>query len=89
MSYYECDPRKHPPTCDEKVCYKKCFITTNRDWSLNGMELSEELVAEREKARNFLTKWRRNEDGKGFFKHFRNYAERDQASDQRGAESGH
>ncbi len=83
MSYYECDPRKHPPTCDEKVCYKKCFITTNRDWSFNGMELSEELLAEMEK------KWRRNEDGKGFFKHFRNYAERDQTSDQRGTESGH
>ena len=63
MSYYECDPKKHP----------KCR---------GGKEMTEQEYIE-------FDDRRQDENRERISKYLRNYAERDQTSDQRGTESGH
>ena len=74
MSYYKCDPRKHPPCEDDKICQRECFLTTNPSWSTDGEELTEEEVNAEER--------RRNEKRKEFFEHIGHDRRRDQTSDQ-------
>lgn len=81
MSYYECDPRKHPK-CRGGICQILCYTTCNPEWSKDGKEMTEQEYIE-------FDDRRQNENRERISKYFRNYAERDQAPDQRGTEPGH
>lgn len=81
MSYYECDPRKHPK-CRGGICQVLCYTTSNPEWSTDGKEMTEQEYIE-------FDDRRQDENRERISKYFRHYAERDQTPDQRGTESGH